>query len=504
MPGLVTNSHSSSSSPRLIYLNNTVDITVKGAVDKSHVGNCVNRSHPGLPDHFVIASGASKTVIRTTDYLHFASPNDTVSASTIQKQDIPPNVIGNLRFNFRDNVQASITALHEPNATYDLLSLNELAKQNITPCFTRNVLELSDGTMLAPIVRYGGFYWLSKEYLISPSSPVQAISKVNSAESTHKYPYPMIHSVFNHANARFIKHSLGNSSIKFLKKSDVDWSNATSYECPDCLMGKGATNICLIGPRPYYHKSYDAFHYLHTAICGPVHNLPKSAPAHFISFTDKKTRFQWVYPLYNCRKESILSVFTTILALIDSQFNSKVLVFEMQYRSEYTNKAVQIFLMKRGITPCYINSTDSRTDSVAERVNRALFDDCRTQLHCSGLPNHLWFSAVEFSTIIRNSLATSKNGKSARQRVGLGALDSFTLLPFGQPVIVNKHDPEAEVYPGGIPGYALYPSQNPDGYVIYLPSLKKKVDTANYIILQESSSDEISSIVTQLLSTTLQ
>lgn len=498
-PGFIIDSPS----PRLIHLNNTVDITAKSAVDKSYVENCVKRSHPGLPDHFVIASGASRTLIGTTDFLHFASPNDTVSASTIQKQNTPLNVIGNLRFNFHNNVQASITALHEPNATYDLLSLNELAKQNITPCFTRNVLELSDGTILAPIVKYGDFYWLSKEYLVPPNGAVQAINKVDRAKSSHKYPYPLVHRMFNHANARFIKHFLGNRSVKFLKESDVDWSNAISYECPDCLMGKGATNRCLIGPRQNCHKTYEAFQYLHTAICRPVHNRTNSPLSHFISFTDEQTRFQWVYPLYNCRKESILSIFTTILALIDSQFNSEVLIFEMQYRTEYTNKAVQKFLMKRGITPCYTSATDSKMVSVAEQVNRALLNDCRTNLHCSVLPKHFWFSAIEFSNIIRNLLASPKDGKSPRQRVGLGAFQSV-LLPFGHPVRVNRRDPKTEVYPRGILGYALYPSQNSDGYVIYLPSLKKTVDATNYVILQESSSDEVSLIMTQLLSTTLQ
>ncbi|CAI4035352.1 hypothetical protein SMKI_12G5050 [Saccharomyces mikatae IFO 1815] len=191
-------------------------------MDRSHVGNRFKNSPPDLHGHFVIASGASKSLVRTTDNLYFESPNVTRNTATIQKHNVPLKFLGNLRFNFFKNFQASISALHEQNHTYDLLSLNEPAKQNITPCFTRNVLELYDGTMLTFIIEYDDFYRLSKEYLISPSNPVQAINKVDSAESTHRYPYHIIHSIFSHANARFIKHSIGNSSVKFLKESDVD------------------------------------------------------------------------------------------------------------------------------------------------------------------------------------------------------------------------------------------------------------------------------------------
>ena len=139
-------------------------------------------------------------------------------------------------------------------------------------------------------------------------------------------------------------------------------------------------------------------------------------------------------------------------------------------------------------TPCYTTTADSRAHGIAERLNRTLLDDCRTQLQCSGLPNHLWFSAVEFSTIVRNSLASPKSKKSARQHAGLAGLDISTLLPFGQPVIVNNHNPDSKIHPRGITGYALHPSRNSYGYIIYLPSLKKTVDTTNYVILQGKES----------------
>ncbi len=214
--------------------------------------------------------------------------------------------------------------------------------------------------------------------------------------------------MLGHANFRSIQKSLKKNAVTYLKESDIEWSNASTYQCPDCLIGKSTKHRHVKGSRLKYQESYEPFQYLHTDIFGPVHHLPKSAPSYFISFTDEKTRFQWVYPLHDRREESILNVFTSILAFIKNQFNARVLVIQMDRGSEYTNKTLHKFFTNRGITACYTTTADSRAHGVAERLNRTLLNDCRTLLHCSGLPNHLWFSAVEFSTIIRNSLVSPK------------------------------------------------------------------------------------------------
>ncbi|KZV09471.1 hypothetical protein WN66_07058 [Saccharomyces cerevisiae] len=41
-----------------------------------------------------------------------------------------------------------------------------------------------------------------------------------------------------HANAQTIRYSLKNNTITYFNESDVDWSSAIDYQCPDCLIGK--------------------------------------------------------------------------------------------------------------------------------------------------------------------------------------------------------------------------------------------------------------------------
>ncbi|MCB5071155.1 transposase family protein, partial [Streptococcus mutans] len=167
------------------------------------------------------------------------------------------------------------------------------------------------------------------------------------SESTRKYPYPFIHRMLAHANAQTIRYSLKNNTITYFNESDVDWSSAIDYQCPDCLIGKSTKHRHIKGSRLKYQNSYEPFQYLHTDIFGPVHNLPKSAPSYFISFTDETTKFRWVYPLHDRREDSILDVFTTILAFIKNQFQASVLVIQMDRGSEYTNRTLHKFLEKK-------------------------------------------------------------------------------------------------------------------------------------------------------------
>ncbi|CAI1879606.1 hypothetical protein SEUBUCD646_0C01310 [Saccharomyces eubayanus] len=81
-------------------------------------------------------------------------------------------------------------------------------------------------------------------------------------------------------------------SHTYIKKSDVYWYKATTYQCPDCLIGKSAKHKHLKGSRLKYQEAYEPFQYLRTDIFGPIHHLLKSAPSYFFSSTDQMTRLQ--------------------------------------------------------------------------------------------------------------------------------------------------------------------------------------------------------------------
>ena len=65
-------------------------------------------SNDELPDHLLIDSGASQTLVRSAHYLHHATPNSEINIVDAQKQDIPINAIGNLHFNFQKASRAPL------------------------------------------------------------------------------------------------------------------------------------------------------------------------------------------------------------------------------------------------------------------------------------------------------------------------------------------------------------------------------------------------------------
>ena len=174
----------------------------------------------------------------------------------------------------------------------------------------------------------------------------------------------------------------------------------------------------------------------------------------------------------------------------------------MDRGSEYTNTEMQMFFQKHGIIPIYSSTTDSSSNGVAERSNLTFLNDCRTLLVSSHLPNSLWFNAVEFATLMRNAFINSTNKMCPRGKAGLAGLDASTILPFGQEVIVHNHKIKNKLHPRGITGYALSPSKESHGYLIYIPTNKTIVDTSNYSLVKHSKNHTStdSSIFDELIS----
>ena len=86
----------------------------------------------------------------------------------------------------------------------------------------------------------------------------------------------------------------------------------------------------------------------------------------------------------------------------------------MDRGSEYTNSDIKDFFQQHGIIPIYSWTTDSSSNGIAERSNLTFLNDCRTLLSATHLPNNLWFYAVEFATLMRNSFINSTNKISFR------------------------------------------------------------------------------------------
>lgn len=425
----------------------------------------------------IIDSGAEVSVLRDPTLI---SQKDSTNRTTLLGAGDEPlhvDASGTITMKFPSK-QVRIRALASRDVSCNLISLHDLEKAGlIIDLQHRAVLDRRE-KKLADLINHGRFICLPLSLLVSPCT-------INNVRT--KFSMAFLHRLFGHINIRTIKETISKKLIQNISLQDVDWTGYDKFQCPDCMKGKASKHKHFIGSRLKYQNDYGAFEYIHTDLFGPVSDVSAIAPLYFISFTDEATRFRWVYPLQTKSAEAVYYAFDHLVRQIRTQFNVKVLSFHMDRGSEFTNTDIRAFFLHHGILPIYTTTADSSANGVAESSNLTFLNDCRTLLTSTNLPNSLWFYAVEFATTMRNAFVNSTHKISPRGKAGLAGLDASTLLPFGQEVVVHNHTVKNKLHARGITGYALSPSKESHGYLIYIPSTKQVVDSSNYVRVKHGS-----------------
>ncbi|CCD25836.2 integrase catalytic domain-containing protein NDAI_0G00600 [Naumovozyma dairenensis CBS 421] len=394
-------------------------------------------------------------------------------------EEITVAASGNLTFHWLNNTSHSLYAISSPHVNLNLISTDALEDVGIIVDNRRKALvRLDSDEVLAPVTKIGKYRCVTLSFgkLPKHKSPVHVLSQ--------KFSLTLIHRLFGHINVRDIKKSIESKSITTIRINDVDWSGIDKFQCKDCLTGKLTKHKHIVGSRLNIKSPMS---YIHTDLFGPVSGVDITSPKYFISFTDENTRFRWVFPLKKKDADHILPIFQQLVNYIKTQFKVRVLTFHMDRGSEYTSTMVRDYFKDKGIIPIYTTVGDSSSNGIAERANLTFLNDCRTLLSSSNLPASLWFYAVDFATLRRNAFINSSTNSSARAKAGLAGLDARTILPFGQEVMIHDYTQTSKLKSRGITGFALTPSKESHGYLIFVPALRKVIDTSNYVIVVHDS-----------------
>lgn len=426
----------------------------------------------------LIDSGASTNVLRDDDHLHDAISDAGCLLEDAQGKPMKVLSRGNLQIQFLNSRPIKVHALSSPAAKTNLLSVGELMTEGYYVNYRNKCIENKHGVPVAKMIQKGPYFWLSSKYLIKPTKTMR--QRVNNVDRV-KYSVDFLHRLFGHVNVRSIKDSIKDKSIAGIEIDEVDWSNLEKFQCEVCMMGKSTKGRHLMNSRLKYQKEYKPFQFIHTDLFGPVQVTAVNVPRYLLAFTDECTRYKWVFPLREKDSQSITARFSELVRFIETQLETKVLCFQMDQGTEFTNRTITQFFHDNGIITRFTTVGDSRSNGVAERTNLLLLNDCRTLLTSVKLPDDLWFYAIKFATLMRNSIVTSSTKESPRAKAGLTGLDISTVLPFGQPVIVNKPKTSSKLHSRGWKGYALCPSSVSFGYIIYVPGASPDIiDTRHY------------------------
>lgn len=136
---------------------------------------------------------------------------------------------------------------------------------------------------------------------------------------------------------------------------------------------------------------------VHSVVCGKI--TPKSAGGaeYFLTFTDDKTRYVWVYALK--QKGEVFSKFFEWKALLEKSNGHKLKTLRTGNGSEFMSSEFQNFLKIEGVRHELTVPKTPQQNRVAERLNRTLVESAITMLIQAKLPQAKLPKAVVSMTV---------------------------------------------------------------------------------------------------------
>ena len=140
---------------------------------------------------------------------------------------------------------------------------------------------------------------------------------------------------------------------------------------------------------------------VHSDMCGKMREKSIGGAEYFLTFTDDKTRYSWVYPLKT--KDQVFDRFLEWKALVEKSSDKKLKRLRTDNGGEHTSKLFEAFLKSEGVChECTIPKTPQQ-NTAAERLNRTLVESSRIMLLDATLPHKFWAEAAVY---LRNRCPT--------------------------------------------------------------------------------------------------
>ena len=227
--------------------------------------------------------------------------------------------------------------------------------------------------------------------LLLSSSPMSNYVAYNAIQSD----YQAWHRRLGHPNSHVLR--------VLLKSRSHGNKNSTSskIDIVDCASCKLGTSKSLPFPLHTTHTT-KPFELVHNDVWGIAPVISHEHYKYFVTFIDDFTHFTWVYFLQS--KSEVFSVFKVFLALIETQFSTKIKILRFDSGGEYMSNEFQFFLRSYGIISQRSCPFTPQQNGVAERKNRLLLDVVRTLLIKSCVPSHFWCEALSTVVYLINRL----------------------------------------------------------------------------------------------------
>lgn len=298
---------------------------------------------------------------------------------------------GNATFHANSSQLHLKRVLHCPNASANLLSINQFCLDN--NCFfilTAShffVKDILTGKTLLEGRSEGGLY----------PFPMQSISlnkpRALVAVAGIKAPLAVWHSRLGHASTSIVSQLL--NKYKLLVQSSISKMDF----CKSCQLGKGKQL-----PFPLSSRISECpLDLIHSDVWS-CSTKSLSGCKYYVIFIDDFSRFTWLYPLHN--KSDVYPCFIKFKTLVENQFSWKIKQIQTDGGGEYTFHHFQSFLTNHGIIHRITCPHTPQQNGVSERKHRHIVEMGLSLLATSHLPSTFWVDAFLTSIFLINRLPT--------------------------------------------------------------------------------------------------
>ncbi|KAM2527672.1 hypothetical protein TB1_024900 [Malus domestica] len=275
---------------------------------------------------------------------------------------------------------------------------------------------------------------------------------------------------------------LGHVNLDKIRKMSKDGyirplGNDRMGTCECCLKGK-------MTKSPFTGKGERATEILgliHTDVCGPMSTTSRGGFSYYITFTDDRSRFGYVY-LMKYKSESF-ERFKEFKNEVEKQTGKQIKTLRSDRGGEYLSNEFLDYLKECGIISQWTPPGTPQHNGVSERRNRTLMNMVRSMMSSADLPISFWGYALHTAAYLLNAVL-SKSVPQTPYEIWYGKKPSLKHLKiWGCPAYVKKQD-AGKLEARSVKCYFVgYPKQT-YGYEFYHPD-DQKVFVARTAIFME-------------------
>ena len=269
-----------------------------------------------------------------------------------------------------------------PTLSHSLLSVSKASEAGKVTRFDNSGCEILNerNQVIAFATRVGNLYCL------------EFCRNVQRANVAEKNKERLWHRRYGHLSERKLQ-EMAKSDL--VRKLDYNSSKTIGF-CETCIGGKHHRTKFDSSQT----QSKELLELVHSDVCGKISEKSIGGAQYFLTFTDDKSRYSWVYMLHT--KDQVFNRFREWKALVERTTRKKVKTLRTDNGGEYTSNEFESYLKNEGIRHELTIPKTPEQNGVAERLNRTLVETSRSMLIDSKLPKKFWAEAVSTAVYLKN------------------------------------------------------------------------------------------------------